>query len=110
MSREAADAEQEQPTIVCLCGSTRFKEAFAQAAAAEALAGRIVLSLGIFSQADGIELSAERVELQHRLHRCRIDMADEVLVINPGFYVGEGTREEIEYAIARGKRVRWLNA
>jgi hypothetical protein len=108
MSRVSEADEQKRPTIVCLCGSSRFKAAFAEAAAAEALAGRIVLSLGIFSSADGIELSAEQIELQHSLHRRRIELADEVLVVNPGGYVGESTRAEIAFARAQGKPVRWL--
>lgn len=100
----------EQPRVVCLCGSSRFKEAFEQAAERETLAGRIVLSLGIFSQASGRRLSVEQVELQHLLHRRRIDLADEVLIVNPDGYVGESTAEEIEYARSQGKPVRWLFA
>ena len=42
------------------------------------------------------------------LHRHKIDLADEILVINVGGYVGESTRSEIEYAQQRGKRVRYL--
>ena len=42
------------------------------------------------------------------LHKQKIDMADEILVLNVGGYVGDSTRSEIEHAIARGKPVRWL--
>lgn len=98
----------EKPRIVCLCGSSRFKEAFEQAAETETLAGRIVLSLGIFSRAKGVELTEEQVALQHWLHRHRIDLADELLVVNPGGYVGKSTQDEIDYARAQGKTVRWL--
>ena len=35
-------------------------------------------------------------------------MADEIFVINVGGYIGASTRSEIEYAIANGKRVRYL--
>jgi hypothetical protein len=103
------DDPAERPTIVCLCGSSRLKDAFEQAAEVEALAGRIVLSLGIFSRAAGVQLSAAQLELQHRLHRHRIDLADEVLVVNPAGYVGESTQDEVDYARGQGKAVRWLH-
>ena len=35
-------------------------------------------------------------------------MADEIFVINVGGYIGDSTRSEIEYAIAHGKKVRYL--
>lgn len=97
-----------RPTIVCLCGSSRFKREFEQAARDETLAGRIVLSLGLFSKADGFALSDEQVRLLKQLHQYRIDLADEILVINPGGYVGDSTADEIDYALGNGKKVRWL--
>ncbi len=36
------------PTIVCLCGSTRFWEEFQKAHYRETMAGRIVLSVGFY--------------------------------------------------------------
>ena len=37
------------------------------------------------------------------LHLRRIDLADRVLVVNPGGYIGDSTRREITYAQALGK-------
>lgn len=106
---------QRRPTIVCLCGSVRFLEAFDQASLHETLAGRIVLSVGSHRQRDEDALShltdAERAAaLDHlaALHRHKIDLADEILVINTGGYIGPSTRAEIAYARARGKTIRWL--
>ena len=42
------------------------------------------------------------------MHKRKIDMADEIYVINVGGYVGESTRSEIEYAKANGKTVGYL--
>lgn len=56
----------------------------------------LALRPDIFSRVSGTALSPEQVELQHRLHRHRIDLADEVLVVNPNGYVGESTAGEIE--------------
>ena len=103
------------PRIVCLCGSTRFGDAFAKANLDETLAGRIVLSIGCNMRSDAelfaLLADAERAEIKTKLdelHRRKIDLADEILVLNVGGYVGESTRGEIEYARAEGKPIRWL--
>jgi hypothetical protein len=101
-----------RPTIVCLCGSTRFKREFIDANFQQTMAGRIVLSVGWFSHADShiyrpTEDEKRRVD---ELHLRKIDLADEVLVINPGGYIGESTAREIAYARAIGKPVRFLQS
>lgn len=103
-----------RPTIVCLCGSTRFHEAFQQANCEETLAGRIVLSVGFFGHsaetAHGGSLSCtpeQKLRLDD-LHLRKIDLADEILVLNVDGYVGESTTREIAYAAAAGKKIRWV--
>ena len=96
-----------RPKIVCLCGSTRFYQAFQRANYEETMAGRIVLSVG-FSHGEAWGRTPEQKIALDVLHKQKIDMADEILVLNVGGYVGDSTRSEIEHAIARGKPVRWL--
>ena len=109
--RPAILSGQERPIIVCLCGSVRFLEAFDAVSLAETLAGRIVLSVGSHRRRDEDVLAhlepAGRLEALERLsvlHQHKIDLADEILVIN----VGESTRGEVEYARSLSKKVRWL--
>ena len=45
-----------------------------------------------------------------KTHKRKIDMADEIFVINVGGYIGSSTRSEIEYAEATGKTVRYLES
>jgi len=104
----------EHPTIVCLCGSTRFGITFEEANLSETLAGRIVLSIGCNLKSDAelfVDMSEEELaEVKSRLdelHLRKIDLADEILVLNIGGYVGESTSREIEYAHAHGKHIRW---
>lgn len=102
-----------QPNIVCLCGSTRFPEAFREANLRETLAGRIVLSIGCDTKSDADlvasgELPEKAKAKLDELHLKKIDLADEILVLNVGGYLGESTQAEIEHARAMGKRVRWL--
>lgn len=103
------------PTVVCLCGSTRFSEAFQEANLKETLAGRIVLTIGcdmksdneLFEDLSETELQGLKVRLDD-LHLRKIDIADEVLILNVNGYVGQSTRRELEYARVGGKKIRWL--
>ena len=76
-----------KPTIVCLCGSTRFMEAWQAANLEETLAGRIVLSIGCNTKSDadlqriGSLTPEKKLELDE-LHKRKIDLADEILVLN----------------------------
>lgn len=103
------------PTVVCLCGSTRFSEAFHDANLRETLAGKIVLSIGCDVHPDqeafGHLSESEPCEVKARLDELylrKIDLADEVLILNVGGYIGESTRRELAYARARGKVIRFL--
>jgi len=102
--------EVEMPTIVCLCGSTRFSEAYREANLRETLAGRIVLSIGCEWHGDqALGLTEADKERLDELHLKKVELADEILVLNIGGYVGDSTRREIEYAKSQGKRVRYLS-
>lgn len=103
-----------KPIIVCLCGSTRFYDAFQRANYEETMAGRIVLSVGFYphsaEQAHGeaIGITPEQKIALDELHKRKIDLADEVYVLNVGGYIGASTRSEIDYALAHGKAIRYL--
>lgn len=97
--------------VITLCGSTRFKEAFLQEQKRLTLEGNIVLSVGLFGHSGDDEVWSEGVKaMLDDMHKRKIDMADEIFVINVGGYIGESTRSEIEYAKRTGKAVRYLEA
>lgn len=98
----------EKLPIVCLCGSTKFKAAFEKATLDEALAGRIVVSVACFMHHDQVPITAEEKNLLDAVHKRKIEIADEVFVLNVGGYIGESTRSEIAHARALGKPIRWL--
>jgi len=106
----------ERPKIVCLCGSTRFKDAFDEANYQETMAGKIVLSVGFYMHATGnkhgesIGSTLEQKVALDELHKRKIDLADEVFVLNVGGYIGESTQSELDYALAHGKFVRFLES
>lgn len=88
--------------IITLCGSTRFKEEFLSATRELSMAGNVVLSVPFFSHAEGVVESQATEDLLGSLHKQKIDMSNEIYVINKDGYIGESTRNEIEYARRRG--------
>ena len=95
--------------IVTLCGSTRFKEQFMEAQKRLTLQGCIVISVGLFGQSGDEEVwKPGTKEMLDDMHLRKIDMADEIYVINVGGYIGESTRREIAYAKKTGKKVNYL--
>ena len=96
------------PRIVCLCGSTRFRQAFEDATLALGVSGCIVLSVAAYSHADGWQITPEQKERLDELHLRKVDLADVVLVLNVGGYIGDSTHAEVAYARKTGKAIVWL--
>jgi hypothetical protein len=102
------------PVKVCLCGSTRFQKAYNEAERNETLKGNLVLSISCNMKTDPFfsKKSSEELEgiktLLDEIHLRKIDMSDEIFVLNVGGYIGESTAREIKYAREHGKRVRFL--
>jgi hypothetical protein len=99
-----------KPIIVCLCGSTRFKLEYENAMRAETLKGKIVLTVGLFGHLDGLDMAGPEKIMLDELHKRKIDIADEILVINVNGYIGSSTSSEIKYAIEQCKQVRYLES
>ena len=102
--------------VITLCGSTRFKNEFIEAQKRLTLEGNIVISVGLFGHSGDNEvwenMSEDTVtktkEMLDDMHKRKIDMADEIFVINVGGYIGNSTNSEIEYAKATGKGIKYL--
>jgi hypothetical protein len=103
----------EMPTVVTICGSTRFWAQMAEANFEETAAGRIVLAPGVnmkeshplWADPDQAEALKQRLDA---LHLTKILLSDEVLVVSDASgYIGESTRREIAYAKSLGRPVRY---
>lgn len=102
--------EKKGGKIICYCGSLRFKEQFQEMELRSLNEGNIAL-LPCCMFVD-IERKFGKVgykEKADEIHKRKIDLADEVYIINPGGYVGESTRNEIEYAQSKGKRIKYYS-
>jgi hypothetical protein len=97
--------------IITLCGSTKFKDEFIAEQKRLTLEGNIVISVGLFGHSGDNEVWAESSkEMLDDMHKRKIDLADEIFVINAGGYIGASTKSEIEYAKKTNKVVRYLEA
>lgn len=106
------------PTVVVLCGSSKFAEEHMQAQMRESLKGHIVIPMGCYGHADvpagAKEATADGDEdtevkqMLDQLHFRKIDLADEILVVSDdSHYFGSSTKREIAYAHKTGKNVRF---
>lgn len=102
--------------VITLCGSTKFKNEFLKVQKDLTLSGNIVISVGLFGHSGDSEVwedmdegtLTKTKEMLDDMHKRKIDMADEIFVINVGGYIGESTKSEIEYANSHGKKVNYL--
>ena len=101
----AAKANLALPPVVCICGSLRYQVEMHAAAAAETIAGRIVVMPHATAKLWHPRGAAAVKDDLDDLHQAKLRLADEVLIV--GDYVGDRTRAEIAYARSLGKRVRF---
>ena len=102
--------------VITLCGSTKFKDEFLKAQKDLSLKGNIVISVGLFGHSGDSEVWEnmdegtinKTKEMLDDMHKRKIDMSDEIFVINVNGYIGDSTKSEIEYAIKTGKKVNYL--
>lgn len=103
----------DRPELVCICGSTRFAREMAEASLRLSLEGVVVLAPVAFEAAgddaaDEVLTDAQKAELG-ALHLRKVELADRVLIVNPGGYVGKSTRREIAHARSLGKPVTFTD-
>lgn len=95
--------------VTTLCGSTRVKDQFIETQKRLTFEGCIVISVGLFGHSGDEEVwKPGTKKMLDDMHKRKIDMADEIFVINVGGYIGESTRSEIAYAEKTGKKVNYL--
>ena len=74
--------------VITLCGSTKFKDEFFVVQKRLTLEGNIVISVGMFGHSgDGDVVTDEVKVMLDDMHKRKIDMADEIFVINKNGYI-----------------------
>lgn len=82
--RRTINLDNYFPTIVTLCGSTRFMDEFILSQKKLTLEGKLVISVGLFGhqEIDKIDMEGDIKKTLDELHFRKIDLADEIFVIN----------------------------
>jgi len=104
--------------VITLCGSTRFTREMLVTQWNFTKQGHVVLSWCAlpddYYQEHALEVSThigdqEGVkEIVDEVHKRKIDLSDEVFVLNIAGYIGESTKSEVLYALSKGVPVRLL--
>ena len=108
----------DKPKIVVLCGSSRYVDIMA---VAQWLIERDEQAIGMGLHLLPCWYSSEHIpdhlaehegvaDAMDALHLRKIDLCDEVFVVNFRDYIGSSTRNEIEYAQKQGKKIRWYTS
>ena len=94
--------------IITLCGSIKFKDTFLKIQESLTLKGNIVFTPNFLSNIKKEELSLDTKKMLDEMHKQKIDISDEIYVINVNGYIGESTKHEIEYAKLKRKNISYL--
>lgn len=96
--------------IITLCGSIKFKNEFLKVQEKLTLNGNIVFTPNFFNNIKKEEINEKTKQMLDKMHKQKIDISDEIYVINFGGYIGESTKSEIEYAKLKGKKISYLES
>lgn len=62
----------------------------------------------MFGHLEGLDMDSDAKRIFDKIHLDKINLSDEVLVLNVNGYIGESTKKELEYAIKKSKKIRYL--
>lgn len=93
--------------VVTLCGSMKFQDEMMKIAEKLALDGECVLT-PVYMVTQHPEITDEEIKRLKKEQLKRIELSDEIFVVNVNGYVGESTIAEIEYAKKIEKEIKWL--
>lgn len=89
--------------IVTICGSLKFKEEMMIQAEKMALEGYCILT-PVYPVINKGRTQEQLLKLKEE-HFKRIELSDAILVLNKNNYIGDSTKQEIEYAKRLGKEI-----
>lgn len=94
--------------VITLCGSMKFKDDFKKMEKKLTFDEKAVVLIPDFFETIKVEMTDAFKKQLSEMHKQRIDLSDEIFVINKGGYIGESTKEEIDYALKHNKIVRYM--
>ena len=105
-----------KPKVIVLCGSSKFCQIMAVCAwVLERDEGAITIGLHLLPEWYSPDLPDSHLaehegvaSAMDELHKRKIDLADEIFIVNYKDYIGDSTKNEIMYAQEKGVPVRWF--
>lgn len=97
----------QRPTILCIVGSSKFKTAIMGLQQRETLKGKIVLQDGFFHHVDLVPITEQQQRMLELQMLAKIELADEILIVNVNGYIGQGARAAIAHARHLGKKLSY---
>ena len=94
--------------VITLCGSIKFKTEFMKVQEKLTLEGNIVFTPNFLNNIKKEEINEKTKKMLDEMHRQKIDMSNEIYVINVGGYIGDSTKNEIEYTKEKGKKISYI--
>ncbi len=92
--------------VITLCGSTRFKDALMETQKQLTLVGNIIISMDLFGHSGDDEVWTEGAkEMLDAMHIWKIDMADDIFVINVGGYIAPAYGRRLGMQRSLGRRL-----
>ena len=84
--------------VITICGSMRYSKEMMK------IPEELELIQCIYN-VDGLKYEGLDVKALDKIHRKKIDISDAIYVVNIDGYIGDSTKNEIEYALKNGKEV-----
>ena len=108
--------EPKKPKVITLCGSSKFIQVMAVCRwLLEKDEGVVTLGLHFLPNwyptqvADHLAEAEDIADKLNELHLRKIDMSDEIFVVDYQGYIGNDTKREIEYATVKGIPIRYYS-
>lgn len=95
--------------VVALSGSIRFWDKIQEIHEKLELENGYIV-IGITPHVMSRDFTPEEEELLDEIHREKIKLADTLYVVNVNGYIGNSTRDEIEFARQLGKEIVYLES
>jgi len=109
-------SEPAKPKVITLCGSSKFIQVMAVCRwFLEKDEGVVTLGLHFLPNwyptqvADHLAEAEDIADKLNELHLRKIDMSDEIFVVDYQGYIGNDTKREIEYATVKGIPIRYYS-
>ena len=91
--------------IITVCGSYKFEKEMTEITEKMALEGNCMITPIDLTKPNKEAYTEEQALMLDRMHKEKIKLADAILVVNVNGYIGNSTKNEIEYAKNNGKKV-----